>query len=114
MKEELLGLWGLWDLLLFASILSIKKLMVARDSKVTIDWINSKSNLNLLYLYSWKDKIERLKDKFDSIKFMHVHKKFNSEANNLSKKALKQPTGWLFYEETVEGYVVTIDKYYIF
>jgi hypothetical protein len=88
--------------------------MVVGDSKVTIDWINAKSNLNLLYLNSWKDKIGRLKDKFDSIKFMHVHRKFNSEADTLSKKALKQPTGWLFYEETVEGDVVSADKYYIF
>jgi hypothetical protein len=47
MKTELLGLWGL---LLLTSRLSIKKLMVARDSKVTIDLINAKSNLNMLYL----------------------------------------------------------------
>jgi hypothetical protein len=111
MKAELLGLWGL---LLFASRLSIKKMMVAGDSKVAIDWINAKSNLNLLYLNSWKDKIRRLKDKFDSIKFMHVHRKFNSEGDTLSKKALKQPTRWLFYEETVEGDVVKVDSYYIF
>jgi len=46
MKTELLGLWGL---LFLTSRLSIKKLMVARDSKVTIDLINAKSNLNMLY-----------------------------------------------------------------
>jgi hypothetical protein len=41
LKEELVGLWGL---LLLSSYSSIKKLMVAGDSKFTIDWINSKSN----------------------------------------------------------------------
>jgi hypothetical protein len=40
MKAELLGLWGI---LLLSSFFTIKKLMVAGDSKVTIDWINSKS-----------------------------------------------------------------------
>jgi ribonuclease HI len=99
MKAELLGLWGL---LLLSSRLSIKKMMVVGDSKVTIDWINSKSNLNLLYLNSWKDKIGRLKDQFDSIKFMHVHRKFNKEADILSKKALKKNIGWLYYEELVK------------
>jgi hypothetical protein len=47
MKVELLGLWGL---LLLSSSFSIKKMMVVGDSKVTIDWINSKSSLNLIYL----------------------------------------------------------------
>jgi hypothetical protein len=45
---------------------------------------------------------------------MHVHRKFNSEADTLSKKALKQPIGLLFYEEIVEGDVVSPDKFYIF
>jgi hypothetical protein len=45
---------------------------------------------------------------------MHVHGKFNSEADTLSNKALKQPVGWLFYEETVEGDVVSTDKIFIF
>jgi hypothetical protein len=73
MKEEILGLWGL---LHFASRLSISKRWYG-DSKVAIDWINDKSNLNLLYLNTWKDQIKSLKDKFDGIKFMHVHRKFN-------------------------------------
>jgi hypothetical protein len=81
---------------------------------VAIDWINANSNLNLLYLNSWKDKIKRLKDKFDSIKFMHVQRKFNSKEDTLSKKDLRQPTRWLFYEDTVEGNVVTTNSYNIF
>jgi hypothetical protein len=89
-------------------------MMVAGDSKVTIDWINSKSNLNLIYLKYWKDKIRSLKDKFESIKFMHVHREFNKVADNLSKKALKGNTGWLTYEEIVDGTVVCAENLYIF
>jgi hypothetical protein len=47
MKAELLGLWGL---LLLATHFSIKKLMVAGDSKVTIDWISDKAKLEIIYL----------------------------------------------------------------
>jgi hypothetical protein len=43
MKEEIMGLWGI---LFLSSYLSIKNLMVAGDSKVTMDWINDKANLN--------------------------------------------------------------------
>jgi hypothetical protein len=111
MKEKLLGLWGL---LLFSSRLSINKMMVAGDSKVVIDWINAKSNLNLLYLNSWKDKIRRLKDKFDGIKFMHVHRKFNKDTDTLSKRVSNQPTRYLFYEETIKGDVVNADIYFLF
>jgi hypothetical protein len=71
MKDKLMGLWGF---LLLDTRLSIKNLMVACDSKVTIDWINNKSNLDLIYLSHWKDKIRRLKTGFESINFMHIHR----------------------------------------
>jgi len=81
MKAELMGLWGI---LFLSSYLSIKKLMVAGDSKVTIDWINDKSNLNLIYLSNWKVKIRRLRTGFETINFMHIHRQFNKVVDNLS------------------------------
>jgi hypothetical protein len=45
---------------------------------------------------------------------MHVHRQFNIEADNLSKKALKGNTGWHYYEELVDGSIVSTDKLYIF
>jgi len=67
-----------WGLLLFAQKLSIKKMMAVGDSKVTIDWINECSNLHLLYLHIWKDKIKSLKTSFEEMEFMHIHREFNS------------------------------------
>jgi len=90
MKAELMGLWGI---LSFTTLWSIKKLMVVRDSKATIDWINDKSNLDLNYLRQWKEKIRLLKKGYEKINFMHIHRQFNKEAENLSKKALKEPFG---------------------
>jgi hypothetical protein len=88
--------------------------MVAGDSKVTIDWINDKSNLDLIYLSHWKDKIRCLKNGFETINFMHIHRQYNKEADNLSKKALNDSLGWLFFEDLDNGSIVRSGKFYIF
>jgi hypothetical protein len=61
--------------------------MVAGDSKVTIDWINSKSNLNLNYFNEWKDKI---------------------------KDGTQRQSMMDFYEEIVEEAVANTLNFYIF
>jgi len=73
--------------------------MVAGDSKATIVWINDKSNLDLNYLRHWKENIRLLNKGYEKLNFMHINRQFNKEADSLSKKALKEPFGWLFYEE---------------
>jgi hypothetical protein len=88
--------------------------MVARDSKVPIDWIARKAKLNLLYLNPWKSKITSLKDTFNGVKFMHVHRKFNTEADTLSKHALSCSIRWLYCEESIEGSVVNADRFLLF
>jgi ribonuclease HI len=90
-KAELLGLWGL---LYLATHFSIKNLMVAGDSKVTIDWISDKAKLEIIYLSHWKDMISNLKQGFETLNFMHIHRQFNKIADSLSKKALKDEPGW--------------------
>ena len=74
MKEELLGLWGLLHL---AKTLSLSRLMIAGDSKVTIDWIKGATSLNCTYLRPWQQKIKALQEQFERIKYIHVHKIFN-------------------------------------
>jgi len=84
---------GLWGILLLSTRLSIKNLMVAGDSKVTIDWINNKSNLDLIYLSHWKGMIKLLKNGFETIYFMRIHRQYNKVADKLSKKALNDTLG---------------------
>ena len=69
MKAELMGLWGI---LSFTTLWSIKKLMVAGDCRATIDWINDKSNMDLNYLRYWKENIRLLKKGYEKINFMHI------------------------------------------
>jgi ribonuclease HI len=111
MKAEILGLWGL---LFLAQRLSIRNLMAVGDSKVTIDWINDCSNLNLIYLHNWKEQIRCLKEGFEDIHFMHIHREFNTVADQLSKKALDNPLGWFYYEEIFKENVVNTDRFLIF
>jgi ribonuclease HI len=111
MKAEILGLWGL---LFLAQRLTICRMMVVGDSKVTIDWINESTNLNLIYLHNWKEQIKSLKVGFEDIKFMHIHREFNTVADQLSKKAMDNPLGWFHYEEILNGTVVNKDSIKIF
>jgi len=111
MKAEILGLWGL---LFLAQRLSISNLMVVGDSKVTINWINDFSNLNLIYLHSWKEQIRSLKAGFEDIHFMHIHREFNTMADQLSKKSLDSPLGWFYYEEIFNENGVNTDRFFYF
>jgi hypothetical protein len=110
MKSEMMGLWGI---LLLSTHYSIKKLIVASVSTVTIDWINEKSNLDLIYLSYWKEKVSTLKKGFGTINFMHIHRQFNKVADNLSKKALNDTLGWLFFEELGNGSTVRSGELHI-
>jgi hypothetical protein len=87
--------------------------MLAVDSKVTIDWISDKANLDLIYLSHWKDKISSLKKGFETLNFMHIHGQFNKITDSLSKKALKDKPGWLYFEENVNGTIIRDEKLHI-
>jgi hypothetical protein len=88
--------------------------MVVGDSKVNIEWINDRSNLNLIYLHGWKEQIRCLKAIFEEIKFMHIHREFNTVTDLLSKKTLDNLLGLFFYEEIFKEIVVNTERFFIF
>jgi hypothetical protein len=45
---------------------------------------------------------------------MHIHKEFNTLADQLSKKALDSPMGWFYYEEIFNENIVNKDTFKIF
>ena len=102
MKDELLGLWGL--LFLVAS-LSLNSMMVTGDSKLMIESKKEEANLKILHLGPWKEKMWRLKDSFERLKFMHVHRIYNIVADQLSKKDLNCSCGWISFEKLMQGTV---------
>jgi hypothetical protein len=58
------------------------------DSKIVIDWLNYKSNLQVTSLMSWMTKIRDLIHLFINIKFDHIYREENMKTDVLSKRAL--------------------------
>jgi hypothetical protein len=64
---------------------------------VIIDWLSKKGRLQVSSLDGWKNRILILIKNFQNISFHHVHRQFNTEADFLSKQALGEPEGQIFY-----------------
>jgi ribonuclease HI len=91
-KAELMGLWATLTL---ASLWAIDKIQILGDSKVIIDWMNQKGQLQAVNLDGWKLKTKELTHNFKEISFQHIYREHNKEADLLSKRALKEPKGRL-------------------
>jgi ribonuclease HI len=85
-RVELLGLWASLTL---AHRLNLAHLHVLGDSKIVIDWINQNCNLKVTNLMGWMTKIRELTTLFINIKFDHIYREENMEADALSKLALQ-------------------------
>jgi hypothetical protein len=48
-------------------------MQVLGDSKIIIDWLNDKENLQVNSLECWKDRIRELHNSFSSIKYTHIY-----------------------------------------
>jgi hypothetical protein len=73
-RAELLGVWALLSL---AICLHIYDLQVVGDSKIVIDWLNKTSDIQVLGLTFWKERIEALIPEFSALDFMHSYRDFN-------------------------------------
>jgi ribonuclease HI len=83
--DELLGAWASLTL---ATRLSIPNLLLLGDSKIVIEWLNKRGDLQAVALESWKERILETLPLFRDISFAHIYREENIEADNLSKKAL--------------------------
>jgi hypothetical protein len=101
-QRELLGVWALLSL---AIRLHIYDLQVVGDSKIIIDWLNRKCDLQVMGLAFWKDRIKALILEFSALDFSHTYRDFNQEADELSKQALELPEGRLTYFQMEDGLV---------
>lgn len=99
-KAELLRLW---TALALASQWSLDYLLVLGDSRIIIDWINNKSLLHSVQIEGWKAKTKSLLKTFKHIKFQHISRNLNKEADALSKKALRGVVGRLSIYHCEDG-----------
>jgi ribonuclease HI len=100
-RAELLGVWATLSL---AHRLGIDQLHVLGDSKTVIDWLNFKRNLQVSSLMGWMDKIQDLITLFNIIRFDHIYREENVEADVLSKKALQVPEGRIHFSKWQDGH----------
>jgi ribonuclease HI len=91
-KAELLGLWAA---LYLASCWSLSHLFVLGDSRIIIDWISQKTTFHTVHNDSWKTKALELSKSFTDVKFLHIPRSLNREADALSKEALQGAVGRL-------------------
>jgi len=98
-------LLGVWEFLTLATRLHIYDLHVFWDSRNTIDWLNQKGTLQVLYLTCWKDQIKALLKDFTTLVFYHTYRAFNREGNELSKNVFHQPEGKITYYQMEDGLV---------
>ena len=68
-RAELLGAWALFTLVVRLDLLEIS---VYGDSKIIIDWLCGKGQLQLHNLEGWKERILELTSNFHSISFQHI------------------------------------------
>jgi hypothetical protein len=74
------------------------------DSKVVIDWLNSKGQLHVSSLLGWMDRTRELQHKFRHITFLHTPRENNKKADALSKTALQKQVGLLSYNHWLENH----------
>jgi ribonuclease HI len=84
-RAELLGAWAT---LFLASKLHLDTLQVLGDSKIVIEWLSNRGELQVVSLLAWKDRIRQLQSTFNKLSFTHIHREYNNSADQLSKAVL--------------------------
>jgi ribonuclease HI len=97
-------LLGAWATLYLASRLHIDTLQVLGDSRIIIEWLSSRGDLQVVSLLAWKDRIRHLQSTFKKLSYIHIHREHNNSVDQLSKAALQKPVGVISYNLWIEGH----------
>ena len=100
-------LLALWILLKFVFIMGIDSSYILGDSRVIVDWFNGASDLQIAILKHWKFRIQELQPRMQYISCRHIFHQLNSIVDALSKKEIGLNEGVLFYEEYMDGRVLS-------
>jgi hypothetical protein len=83
------------------------------DSKVIIDWINGKVDLQAAALECWKERTLEATRLVKSLSISHIYREDNRDTDILSKQAFSLPLGLLRYsrwEDGNEGPPITVES----
>ena len=95
-KEELMEAWAS---LISAQRLDINEMWLLGDSKVIIDWLNEKADLQAATLECWKERTIKASRHIKSLSFSHIYREDNRDVDTSSKQGLSMPLGHLRYSQ---------------
>ena len=75
------------------------------DPKIIIDWLNGLSNLQVISVKHWFQKIQNLINHFVKITFRNISRCFSVSTDSLSKEALSLNFGSARIQKFLEGKV---------
>lgn len=91
-KAEIMALWGG---LLAAVNLNLTEVHIYGDSKLIIDCISGRQNMNNPGLHGWLKRTQRLWHKLDNPPISHIYRENNMTADGLSKRGINAVFGIL-------------------
>jgi hypothetical protein len=94
---------GVWASLDLACRLSISDMIFLGDSKIVIDGLKRKADLQVVALERWKERINESIFLFRNLSFDHIYREDNMEADNLSKKALIKIPSRISFSQWEDG-----------
>lgn len=65
---------------------ALKQLQVSRDSKILMDWANSKCRIDNILLAPIMNQVLEVKQQFDGISFVHIYRNSTRELTCYLKK----------------------------
>jgi hypothetical protein len=87
-----------------ASRLHIDVLQVVGDSRIVIEWLSNRGDLQVVSLLAWKDRIRNLQPTFKKLSYIHTHREHNKSVDHLSKEALQKKVGIISYNLWIDGH----------
>jgi hypothetical protein len=94
---------GAWASLLLVIKLNLLDFQLLGDSKIMIDWLNSKGKLQVSSLLAWMDKTRELQQMFRKLTLIHTSRENNKKDDALSNISLQKQAELLSYNHWLEN-----------
>jgi hypothetical protein len=87
-----------------ASRLHVEVLQLLGDSRIIIEWLSNRGDLQAISLLAWKDRIRLLQPTFKNLSYNHIYREHNKSTDQLSKAMLKKKVGIISYNLSIDGH----------